>query len=235
MNDRKTSAFGNPNAEPDTFEPGQGENTGNKLNERESIELIARMISDTKSRFEIGDGNILLNWGILTVVIASAVWAAVVATRNPAFNGLWALMAFGWIFNRRQAAKQNSRGYLSYTDKVCAAIWKSVGIIGAAGVVVCTVLHLATGNSPWMVMFFYAIFVVGFGVIGSGAALKVRSMVAGGVLSVAFGMVLLGCIFSGVTLSTAWVMPGFLLCFVLMMIVPGLEMRRLARKGDERA
>lgn len=216
-------------------ELGQGGKTCEKLNERESIELIARMISDTKSRLEVGDGNILLNWGILTVVIASVVWAAVAATRNPAFNGLWALMIFGWFFNRRLAVKQRSRGYLSYTDKVCGVIWTSVGFLGLTGVVVCAVLHLATGNSPWMVMFFYALFVVGFGVIGSGAALKVRSMVAGGILSVAFGMVLLGCIFSGVKLSTAWVMPGFILCFVLMMIVPGLEMRRLARKSDERA
>ena len=61
---------------------------GGKLNEKESIELIARMISETKSRFEVGDGNILLSWGILTATIATVVWAAVAATGNPAFNGL---------------------------------------------------------------------------------------------------------------------------------------------------
>ncbi len=235
MNDRRTNALGSPSAEPSLHEFSQGGKTCKQLNEKESIELIARMISETKSRFEVGDGNILLNWGILTATIATVVWAAVAATGNPAFNGLWALMAFGWFFNRRLAVKQSSRGCLSYTDKLCTAIWKSVGILGAAGVVICTVLHLTTGNSPWMVMFFYALFVVGFGIIGSGAALKVRSMVAGGILSVAFGMVLLGCIFSEVKLSMTWVMPCFIHCFVLMMIIPGLEMRRLARKENERA
>lgn len=29
-----------------------------KINEKESIELIARMLSDTKSRLEVGDGII---------------------------------------------------------------------------------------------------------------------------------------------------------------------------------
>ncbi len=100
---------------------------GGKLNEKESIELIARMISETKSRFEVGDGNILLSWGILTATIATVVWAAVAATGNPAFNGLWALMAFGWFFNRRLAVKQSSRGCLSYTDKLCAAICRALG------------------------------------------------------------------------------------------------------------
>ena len=135
----------------------------------------------------------------------------------------------------RQTINAIEKGDYNPTIKLCAAIWKSVGILGAAGVVVCAILHLTTGNSPWLVMFFYALFVVGFGIIGSGAALKIRSMVAGGILSVAFGMVLLGCIFSGVKLSMTWVMPCFIHCFVLMMIIPGLEMRRLARKGNERA
>ena len=105
MNDRRTNALGSPSAEPSLHELSQG----GKLNEKESIELIARMISETKSRFEVGDGNILLSWGILTATIATVVWAAVAATGNPAFNGLWALMAFGWFFNRRLAVKQSSR------------------------------------------------------------------------------------------------------------------------------
>ena len=46
------------------------------------------MLSDTKSRLEVGDGNILLNWGVLTVAVAIAVWIAVAVTNNPASNGL---------------------------------------------------------------------------------------------------------------------------------------------------
>ena len=68
MNDRRTNALGSPSAEPSLHELSQG----GKLNEKESIELIARMISDTKSRLEVGDGNILLSWGILMGVFIFA-------------------------------------------------------------------------------------------------------------------------------------------------------------------
>ena len=36
------------------------------LTEKESLELIARMISKSKKRLEIGDGNVFLYWGTLS-------------------------------------------------------------------------------------------------------------------------------------------------------------------------
>ncbi len=205
------------------------------MNEKESIELIARMISDTKSRLEVGDGNILLNWGVLTVAVAVIVWIAVAVTGNPAFNALWGLMVFGWLFNLRLNRKKRSRGYRSYTDNVCAVIWKIVGLLGVYGVIMCAVFQWVTGLSPWLTMFLYALIIVGFGAVGSGAALKVKSLVFGGTFSITFGMVIICCVLTNITLNALWVMPGFILSFALMMIVPGLEMRRLARKEYERA
>ncbi|MFG6382390.1 MAG: hypothetical protein K1V87_09830 [Muribaculum sp.] len=205
------------------------------INEKESIELIARMISDTKSRLEVGDGNILLYWGLLTVAVATIVWCAVTITGNAAYNGLWGLLAFGWLFNYRLTKEKKSRGYRSYTDKMCSVIWTTVGVLGLCGVVMCVVFQYATGYSSWFAMFLYALIIVGSGVVGSGAALKIKSMVYGGAFSILYGMVIMCCILTGVALDFIWMMPGFILCFALMMIVPGIEMRRLARKGHERA
>lgn len=205
------------------------------INEKESIELIARMISDTKSRLEVGDGNILLYWGLLTVAVATIVWCAVTITGNAAYNGLWGLLAFGWLFNYRLTKEKKSRGYRSYTDKMCSVIWTTVGVLGLCGVVMCVVFQYATGYSSWFAMFLYALIIVGSGVVGSGAALKIKSMVYGGAFSILYGMVIMCCILTGVSLDFIWMMPGFILCFALMMIVPGIEMRRLARKGHERA
>ena len=63
-----------------------------RINERESLELITRMIADTRSRIETRDGNIVLNWGLLSVAVAAIVWIALVITGNPDFNGLWDLL-----------------------------------------------------------------------------------------------------------------------------------------------
>lgn len=112
------------------------------INEKESIELIARMISDTKSRLEVGDGNILLYWGLLTVAVATIVWCAVTITGNAAYNGLWGLLAFGWLFNYRLTKEKKSRGYRSYTDKMCSVIWTTVGVLGLCGVVMCVVIPI---------------------------------------------------------------------------------------------
>lgn len=60
-----------------------------KISEQESIELITAMINRTKERYNIGDGNIMLMWGILTVLTAAAVWLLLVFTQNQLWNWLW--------------------------------------------------------------------------------------------------------------------------------------------------
>lgn len=206
-----------------------------RINEKESIEIISRMINDTRDRLKVGDGNALLYWGTLTVVVTAIVWTAVSLTHNAAWNWLWALMGAGWMINRRAGKEQAARGYVSYTDKVCTTVWAAVGILGFVGLALCFAFQLATDASPWMLMYVYALMVVGSGAIATGAALKVRSLVAGGMFGTAYGMAILCCVFTGTEMSAAWVNPLFMLSFVLMMIVPGLEIRKKARNGHERA
>ena len=56
-----------------------------RLTEQESINIIATMISRTKERY-IGDGNIMLLWGWLTILVTCLVWLMLALTRNPAGN-----------------------------------------------------------------------------------------------------------------------------------------------------
>ena len=62
-----------------------------RLTEQESINIIATMISRTKERY-IGDGNIMLLWGWLTILVTCLVWLMLALTRNPAWNWLWFLI-----------------------------------------------------------------------------------------------------------------------------------------------
>lgn len=80
-----------------------------RINERESLELITRMIADTRSRIETRDGNIVLNWGLLSVAVAAIVRIALVTTGNPGFNGLWGLIALGYLFNRKEKKAQRQK------------------------------------------------------------------------------------------------------------------------------
>ncbi len=60
-----------------------------KLNERESLQVITAMIERTKQRLHLGDGNILLMWGYLTVTISILVSTLLYFTGNVMWNWLW--------------------------------------------------------------------------------------------------------------------------------------------------
>ena len=54
-----------------------------KLNERESLELITRMIQETKNKLEVGDGNVLLIWGYVSVLTAILVYVLLLLAQTP--------------------------------------------------------------------------------------------------------------------------------------------------------
>lgn len=67
------------------------------LNEKESLELIARMIQNSKRNLEIGGRNIFLLWGWLGALVPLVVLGAVWKTGNPVWNWLWFLIPLvGW-------------------------------------------------------------------------------------------------------------------------------------------
>ena len=51
-----------------------------KLNEKESLELIAQMIQNTKNRLETNCGMPFLFWGYTTLFVSLLVWFLVVTT-----------------------------------------------------------------------------------------------------------------------------------------------------------
>lgn len=58
-----------------------------RLTEKESLEVITSMIARTKERY-IGDGNIMLMWGWLTIAVTGLVWVLIARTHNPVWNWL---------------------------------------------------------------------------------------------------------------------------------------------------
>lgn len=63
-----------------------------KLNEKESLELIAQMIQNTKNRLETNCGMPFLFWGYTTIFVSLLVWFLVVTTRNYYWQYLWFLL-----------------------------------------------------------------------------------------------------------------------------------------------
>lgn len=203
------------------------------INERESLEIITSMIARTKERYSLGDGNIMLMWGYLTLIVSVLVWVLLALTHNPAVNWLWYLI---WIVGGIATpimAKKNAvkKGAKTYTDKIISRLWSVVGFSAIAETFVCLVLMFAGGVDAWGAMFIFALIIIPFAEIANGIVLNESSYIWGGSLGLGAGIFLACCIAGKVALAASWVMPLFIAAFICMMIIPGHVINHKAKKN----
>lgn len=204
-----------------------------KINERESIEIITSMIARTKERYNLGDGNIMLMWGYLTLSISVLVWVLLAVTHNPAVNWLWFLI---WIIGGIATpimAKKNAvkKGAKTYTDKIISRLWSIVGYSAISSTFACLGLLLGVGVDAWSAMFVFALIIVPFAEIANGIVLNEASYMWGGSIGLAAGIFLTCCIAGKVALTASWVLPLFIAAYICMMIIPGHVINHKAKKG----
>ena len=99
-----------------------------KLNEKESLELITRMIQNTKDRMAENSGTPFLLWGYVTVIISLLVWFLLKETGNNNWQFLWFLLpviAFpATLWSQRKARKMLK----TYIDRVVDYVWTVFGL-----------------------------------------------------------------------------------------------------------
>lgn len=203
-----------------------------KLTEKESLALITEMIRNTKNRMQVGDGNILLIWGYVTVAVAIIVYAVLMLTAEPLWNWLWFLiLAIGYPLLLKEKRRQKSvPAAKTYVDKVSAGIWNTVGALAFIGVLLCFVF-MFWGYNCWIIMMIYAFIIVGYGCVCQGIVIQERSLVAGGMFSIIDGSVVTCCAICQIPLTVNWVLPLYIIAFVLMTIIPGHIINRKALKS----
>ncbi len=204
-----------------------------KINERESIAIITSMIARTKERYNLGDGNIMLMWGYLTISISALVWVLLALTHNPAVNWLWFLVwIIGGIASPVMAKKKNiKKGAKTDTDKIISRLWSIVGFSAIACTFACLGLLLFSGVDAWSAMLVFALIIVPFAEIANGIVLNESSCMWGGSIGLLAGIFLTCCVAGKVALSATWVMPLFIISFICMMIIPGHAINHKARKN----
>lgn len=202
------------------------------LTEKESLEIITTMIERTKERYMLGDGNILLLWGYLSVGIAALVWTLLALTHNQAVNWLWFLIwIIGGIATPIMARRQSRRkGMKSATDKIISRLWSVVGFSAIACTFCCLGFLLFGGVDSWSMMFAFALIIVPMIEIAQGIILDERSFVWGGSVGLLAGIITLACIAGHVALAARWMMPLFIAGFAAMMIIPGHVLNYKARR-----
>lgn len=206
-----------------------------KLTPQESMELITSMIQNTKRRVTTPDLRISVMWAVLTIVTAIAAWVLLSTTHNPWYNFIWfAIPVIGIPTNILMAQNTRNKNMTkSYLDKVSESIWKSVGYIAMGLTIGCFIAQQCGYPQAWLAMFYYAFIIVGFGAMTSGFLLRENSYVFGGLFSIFSGFAIIVCNLCRIPLYYSWVVPLYILCFLLMFIIPAFIISRKIKAQEK--
>lgn len=179
-----------------------------KLNEAESLDLIATMIKNarTNQRARI-NCNIILLWGYVAVILSLIVWVIKLYNLFSYSSFLWLLIPAICFPITKYMLSKDKTGITSYIDR-------SIYYITILFVVICTTSGLAT-----FIMDFPALFIEGLlaciWMVIMGILLKSKPIIWGGIIGAVVSHTLL---FIPDMISQ---IPLFALIFVISIIIPG--------------
>ncbi len=192
--------------------------------------LIAQMIETSKHRVAMPNIKISVMWAVLTILSAAIVLIVSLTCYTPWINLVWMAIPVVGIPATIITAKKMKVEMVAKTaiDNISDRIWKTVGFIAILLSVVCLVFNLLGYPQAWLAMFYYGFIVVGFGAAMEGIIiiLKECSYIFGGVFSIIAGFFVAALNICMIPLMMAWLLPLYMLCFLLMFIVPAFVIRK---------
>ena len=190
-----------------------------QLSEKESLEIISRMINSTKQNMEVGQGNVLLYWGYATFIVSLLVTALVYFTGNLAWCWAWSLLFLlqvGLLIQK----KKNPDRVVSYVDQSIHMVWQVVGRLFGLTFLALLLYLLAAGKNPMILMMPLSLLYASIGVSITGIFLRQKSMIYFPIVVIILAIyMLLGLTYGGSI--TVWWNLYFGIAFVFMMVIPG--------------
>lgn len=179
------------------------------LNEKESLELITRMIQNTQQKLERRAGAPMLIWGYATVIASIFVLVVLTLTSDYRCNYFWFMIPVIGVTCMLLRKKQ-PKGVYTYIDKVVGYIWLVLGVTGSILSVISIFSFM--GNFP---ILFIIIIIMGIGSVLTGLVTEFKPMIVGGVI----GLVI--SISHQLVPTYNMKIITFILAFVAMYIIPG--------------
>lgn len=202
-----------------------------KISEQESLELITRMINQTKKDLSVGNGNSFLMWGYLSAAISLAVIVMLLATNDPRYAWLYMVIPIaGFTVSgiKTYKAKRKSHVASTYASNTINNVWAIISAVFAVYAISC-LLHFGEVRS-WNGMFFLGMLLPGIGTYTTGVILKEKSIQMCGLLGVVIGTGLLRDFVCGEQVISIMQMGQMVLSFVITLIIPGHILNFKAKK-----
>ena len=208
-----------------------------QFTEKESLELIGRMIGSARNNLQKGSGNIFLLWGYLVAGISLLTFILLLALppeiRYDAYLA-WAFMAVGGPVHYKLVRKMDQQQLVkTYIDRIMDFVWIafSISIVTViAGMLIQSALaHPAFTEAepgheylrwfPWAFITPVMLCLYGFALFVSGKAYQFKPLVTGGIICWGSSLLLLAaCHHPHLLLIQPLVL---FLCAVAGFVVPG--------------
>lgn len=178
-----------------------------QLNEKESLELITRMIQNTQQKLEKSNGMPFLVWGYTTIVVSLLIWYFLSRTGDYRMHYLWFLIPVIGGLTMLVFFRKNKEGVKTYIDRVVGYVWIVVGLTGF----MVSVTALFFWSLP---ILFIIILLMGCGTAITGMVIRISSVAVAGFVGISLS---LACLF----VSSINQILVFAAVFLVMMVVPG--------------
>ncbi len=178
-----------------------------QLNEKESLELIARMIQNTQRKLEKSNGMPFLVWGYTTIVVSLLIWYFLSTTGDYRIHYLWFLIpviAGPMMF---VLIRKYEKGVKTYIDRVVGYVWIVIGVTGF----MISITAMFFWNLP---ILFIVILLMGSGTAITGLVIRFTPIAVAGFVGIVLS---LACLFTQGT-DQILVFAGL---FLVMMVIPG--------------
>ena len=197
-----------------------------KLDAQESIELITRMIRNTRQRLERHSGRPFLIWGYTTVAVSLLNYSLNIAGADPAWSLSWFLIPVLGILLMRLFPEKKSSEPRTEIDRIVNSLW----IVCSLALVPIFILCLFHGWNYRPSLFALITLVMAIGTAATGLIVRSKVYTVAGFLAMA-GSVLfalhdfrLGRLAQTVGIDAVQLNNEILIfaaIFVVMMIIPG--------------
>jgi len=186
-----------------------------ELNEKESLELISKMIRNTQNKVVHGAGMPFIISGYTTVFVAILVWYLTTTTNNSFYHWFWFLIPVIIYLAEKLSAKKDTIYVKTYIDRIIGQVWLVVGVS------VCAVALLAMFYR--IPILFMVILLIGIGATITGFIIKVKPVVTLGFVGIAMAF---PCVIFPLMNNPLY----FSLVFVVMTVIPGHILNYMSRR-----
>jgi hypothetical protein len=206
------------------------------LTTEQSLDLIARMLANTRKNFNDRGGAMFLIWGYTTIAVTIAVCIAFNLTKSYDVMWLWmALPLIGGLATWFQKRK-NESSVQTHLDKAVWSVWAVTGGAAVCCMTASLASHLTAGKSHIDVLFTIGLMMSMAGAI-TGRMIKFYPVEFGGFVGMGLSFAILPLE------STGWQLPMFAAVFLFAQVIPGhllnahykREARRAAAAKNGRA